>query len=185
MESRRLLCPEKWLEGLLHEIKITGYHKLLKEILSHLICDALVLRSNIWGVCAQSSVQNVIPKPFEILSVDSLILIPSVILFDHVSHDLHCAIPTVALASHLLHHRRPVCLNHHYQETLYKNVKVLSDQLLANLLVQQILLLIYLFVVTSRFFGHDHPLDVFEALLHILSLLQGLALEHKNLLSLL
>ena len=55
---------------------------------------------------------------------------------------------------------------------------------MADLLVQEILLFVYFFVVTSRFFWHDYPLDVFKALLHILSLLYGLALKDKDLLSL-
>ena len=98
-------------------------------------------------------------------------MISSEVLFDYVSHDFYCAVPRIALVAQLLHHGWSVALNHNNEQALYKCVKVLSDELRANLFVEDILLLIFFLVISSRFFGHYHSLDIFKTLLDILALL--------------
>lgn len=59
LESWWLLLPQKRLNGSREEIRVTGNDKPFKQILCHLVRDALVLRGNVGRVSSQRAHEDV------------------------------------------------------------------------------------------------------------------------------
>ena len=128
-----------------------------------------MLGRNVRRISSQSGLEDVLSEPLEVLLAQCLVLVLAIIYFHDVSQDFEAAVSDAALEILILEHNK--------KHALDENIKVIGDELCANLFVHLVLLLVHLVILTPNFFGHDYPLNVLETLLDVLAALELLALH--------